>query len=201
MRFIGNKVNLLEMIYQAISVRNIKGNSVFDLFSGTKNVAKFFKKLNYLVYSSDLLFFSYILQRAYIENNQDLTFEKLLKVIDIKNYSMFASPLYIVVEYLNNLEPLEGFIYHNYTPEGTNNSEYQRMYYTGENGRIIDTIRQKIECWKKEDLITENEYYVLLACLIETVPFYANVSGVYAAFQKKWDPRALKKMKLRPIKK
>jgi adenine-specific DNA-methyltransferase len=31
------------------------------------------------------------------------------------------------------------------------------------------------------------------------VPFYANISGVYAAFQKKWDPRAVKKMILRPI--
>ena len=45
----------------------------------------------------------------------------------------------------------------------------------------------------------QNEYFVLLACLIETVPFYANISGVYAAFQKKWDPRAIKRLILRPI--
>ena len=35
--------------------------------------------------------------------------------------------------------------------------------------------------------------------MIETIPFYANISGVYAAFQKKWDPRAIKKMILRPV--
>lgn len=29
---------------------------------------------------------------------------------------------------------------------------------------------------------------------------FSNVSGVYSAFQKKWDPRALKKFLLKPIK-
>ena len=58
---------------------------------------------------------------------------------------------------------------------------------------------KKIELWKTKKIINENEYFILLACLIETVPFYANISGVYATFQKKWDKRAVKKMMLRPI--
>lgn len=49
-------------------------------------------------------------------------------------------------------------------------------------------------------MITDLEYYILLACLIESVSFYANVAGVYAAFYKKWDPRAVKRFALRPIK-
>lgn len=48
----------------------------------------------------------------------------------------------------------------------------------------IDTIRQQIERWKNDNLLLGNEYYILLASLIETVSFYANVAGVYAAFQK-----------------
>jgi len=199
MRFIGNKENLVEKIYHIMRSKKIIGNSFFDFFAGTTNVGRFFKKLDYQVYSSDLLYFSYILQRAYIQNNQDLTFDKLLKTINIKSNSLFAMPLNLVVEYLNNLEISEGFIYQNYTPEGTINLDIPRMYYTGENGKIIDTIRQQIENWKKDDLLNENEYFALLACLIETVPFYANVSGVYAAFQKQWDPRAIKKIQLRPI--
>jgi len=199
MRFIGNKANIIGKIFQIISERNIKGNSIFDLFAGSTNVGRFFKKLNYQVYSSDLLFFSYILQRAYIQNNQDWTFDKLLKTLNIKSSTLFATPLNIVVEYLNNLEILEGFIYKNYTPAGTAKLDIPRMYYTSENGKIIDTIRQQIENWKNDELINENEYFTLLACLIETVPFYANVSGVYAAFQKQWDPRAVKKLQLRPI--
>lgn len=179
--------------------KNIQGNSFFDFFAGTTSVGRFFKKLNYQIYSSDLMYFSYVLQKAYLTNNQELNFEKLLSTINFQSTTLFASPLNIVVEYLNQIEPVEGFIFQNYTPCGTSELEIPRMYYSDENGKIIDAIRQKIESWKNGNLINENEYFILLACLIETVPFYANISGVYAAFQKKWDPRAVKKMILRPV--
>ncbi|MDI9535161.1 MAG: DNA adenine methylase [Bacteroidota bacterium] len=198
MRYIGNKENLLDKIYQAMQSKNIKGNSFFDFFSGTANVGKFFKKLNYQVYSSDLLYFSYVLQQAYIKNNEELYFEKLLNKLSFQSRSLFASPLYKVVEYLNQIEPINGFIAQNYTPSGTQHLEIPRMYFSDENGKIIVAIRQQIENWRIEKIISENEYFVLLACLVETVPFYANIAGVYAAFHKKWDPRAVKKMELRP---
>lgn len=199
MRYIGNKENLLDKIYQVMQSKNIQGNSFFDFFSGTTSVSRFFKKLDYKIYSSDLMFFSFVLQKAYIENNKVLNFEKLLSNINFQSKTLFASPLDIVIEYLNQIDPVEGFISQNYTPLGTTELEIPRMYYSNENGKIIDAIRQKIENWKTENLINENEYFVLLACLIETVPFYANISGVYAAFHKKWDPRAIKKMILRPV--
>jgi len=199
MRYIGNKENLLDKIHQVMQSKNIKGDSFFDFFAGTTSVSKFFKKLNYQIFSSDLLYFSYVLQKAYISNNQILNFEKVISEINFQSTSLLASPLHIVVEYLNQIAPVEGFISQNYTPYGTSGLEIPRMYYSDENGKIIDAIRQKIELWKTENLINENEYFILLACLIETVPFYANISGVYAAFQKKWDPRAVKKMILRPV--
>jgi adenine-specific DNA-methyltransferase len=199
MRYIGNKENLLDKIYQVMESKNIHGNSFFDFFAGTTSVSRFFKKLDYQIFSSDLMYFSYVLQKAYVENNQLLNFDKLLKQINFQSTSLFASPLHIVIEYLNQIKPVEGFISNNYTPYGTAELEIPRMYYSDENGKIIDAIRQKIELWKTENLINENEYFILLACLIETVPFYANISGVYAAFQKKWDPRAVKKIILRPI--
>jgi adenine-specific DNA-methyltransferase len=199
MRYIGNKENLLDKIQQVIKNKNINGSSIFDFFSGTANVGKSFKKLNYQVFSSDLLYFSYVLQRAYIENNEELKFEKLLDKIKFKSKALFANPLTIIVEYLNQIEQKHGFISKNYTPYGTQHLDIPRMYFSEENGKIIDSIRSQIEYWKMDNLINENEYYVLLACLIETVPFYANIAGVYAAFQKKWDPRATKRMILRPI--
>ena len=71
------------------------------------------------------------------------------------------------------------------------------MYFTDENGMKIDAIRTKIQNWKDEDIITEDEFYILLTSLIETIPFVANISGNYAAYLKDWDPRALKPIKLR----
>jgi adenine-specific DNA-methyltransferase len=135
MRYIGNKENLLDKIYNVMICREIRGNTFFDFFSGTTNVARFFKKKGFQVFSSDLLYFSYVLQKAYIANNQELTFDKLLKNIVSQTNSLFATPLQRVVEYLNQIPDKQGFIYKNYTPAGN------RMYYSEENGLRIDAIR------------------------------------------------------------
>ena len=200
MRFIGNKEKLLERIYQAVLSINIKDGVFCDFFSGTSNVGRFFKEKGFEIISSDLLYFSYVLQKAYISNNTEPKFTKLLKTITPPKNSLFSSPFESVKNYLNNLKGINGFIYKNYTEEGTKNQQYKRKYFTTKNAKKIDAIRTKIEEWKQKKLINENEYFVLLASLIESVPFYANISGVYAAFLKKYDPRALKSFEVRPIK-
>ena len=200
MRYIGNKENILDKIYSILTENGVEGDSFFDFFSGTTSVARYYKKLGYRVFSSDFLYLSFCLQKAYIENNREPLFGRLLPtLLSVRCASFFASPLEQVVAYLNTISPVEGFIYKNYTPEGTAALDRPRMYFSSENGKVIDAIRIQIEKWKIEDLITDSEYYILLACLIETVSFYANVAGVYAAFQKKWDPRAVKPLTLRPI--
>ena len=200
MRYIGNKENILDKIYSILTENGVEGDSFFDFFSGTTSVARYYKKLGYRVFSSDFLYLTFCLQKAYIENNREPLFERLLPtLLSVRCASFFASPLEQVVAYLNTISPVKGFIYKNYTPEGTAALDRPRMYFSSENGKVIDAIRIQIEKWKIEDLITDSEYYILLACLIETVSFYANVAGVYAAFQKKWDPRAVKPLTLRPI--
>lgn len=200
MRYIGNKENILDKIYSILTENGVEGDSFFDFFSGTTSVARYYKKLGYRVFGSDFLYLSFCLQKAYIENNREPLFERLLPtLLSVRCASFFASPLEQVVAYLNTISPVKGFIYKNYTPEGTTALDRPRMYFSSENGKVIDAIRIQIEKWKIEDLITDSEYYILLACLIETVSFYANVAGVYAAFQKKWDPRAVKPLTLRPI--
>lgn len=179
--------------------KNIKGNSFFDFFAGSGSVSRYFKKMDYQVFSSDLLYFSYVLQRAYVVNNDEPKFKKLLKKIKVKSNLLISSPLLLVIQHLNQIEPTKGFIYKNYTPAGTSKLKQPRMYFSDENGEIIDAIRQQIEDWNIAGLINENEYYILITCLIETVPYYANITGVFGAFQKKWDARAVKKLVLRPI--
>ena len=99
MRFIGNKENLIDKIYQIIVDKQIKGNSIFDFFSGTARVGVFFKNKDFKVFSSDLLYFSYVLQQAYIVNNKELEFKKLLPYINNINLLDFSAPLTKVVEY------------------------------------------------------------------------------------------------------
>ena len=201
MRYIGNKENIIQRIYGILNANGVNGKSFFDFCSGTASVAKFYKKENYRVYSSDVMYMSYCLQRAYIENNYSPEFQSLLPYLSRGKVmqTLFSTPLEIVLSYLDTLEPVDGFIFKNYSPEGSKELSVPRMYFTGENAGKIDAVRERIEEWKKNCLITESEYYILLACLLETVSFYSNVAGVYAAFHEKWDPRAIKKLQLRPI--
>jgi adenine-specific DNA-methyltransferase len=168
-------------------------------FSGTTNVARFFKKKGCKVFSSDILYFSYCLQYAYIKNNKEPVFKKLLPKLQIKQDKLIYSTLDIVVKYLNAVKQVEGFIYNNYSPAGTRYLATPRIYFSDDNAKKIDAVRLQIENWKTKKLLTKEEYFILLSCLIESVSFYSNVSGVYAAFQKKWDKRALKPFVLRSI--
>lgn len=199
MRFIGNKESLLDKIYLALEQKNVSGKTFFDFFSGTASVAKFFKRKGYSVISCDFLYLSYCLQRAYIVNNSEPKFAQIIPEIAKAEKVLLESPLDIVLAYLNKLEPVSGFIYNNYSVGGTKDLKIPRMYLSDANAQKIDAIRIQIEKWKSKNLLTDDEYYILLACLIESVGLFANISGVYAAFNKKWDPRALKPFIIKPI--
>src|SRR4051812_46887525 len=124
MRFIGNKEKLLNNIYQTVTSTGIKGGLFCDFFSGTSNVGRFFKQKGFQIISSDLLYSSFVLQKAYIENNDEPKFDKLLKKIKPEKSTLFSKPLDSVLEHLNNLKGIKGFIYKNYTEEGTANRKF-----------------------------------------------------------------------------
>jgi adenine-specific DNA-methyltransferase len=72
------------------------------------------------------------------------------------------------------------------------------MYFTDENALRCDAIRTKIESWKDEKKISENEYYFLLATLLENIDKVANTASVYGAFLKNFKKSALKPLTLAP---
>jgi len=187
LRFIGSKIQLLEKIKE-VTDRHAPNAEIFcDIFSGSSAVARYFKQW-FQIYSNDLLYFSYCLQMATIENDEYPRFEGLKKVIGMD------SPL----DYLNGLSDKEmeilpqelRFFQNNYSPKGG------RMYITDSNALRIDFARNTIEKWKNNGFLTELEYYYLVACVIEGIPFVSNISGTYGAFHKHWDKRASKKFEL-----
>lgn len=187
MRYIGSKVNLLEEIEIFIK-ENVNDDSyVFtDLFSGTGSVAEYFKK-DYRINSNDFLYFSYVLQQAKIVNNSVPEFKGLKQIGIEEPFSYLENAKFIIDETY--------FITKNYSPY----NESERMYLSIENASRIDFIRQSIDKWKSQGLITESEFYYLLAILIEAVPYISNISGTYGAYLKHWDKRALGKITLSPI--
>ena len=181
MRFIGGKTQLLQDIDTIINENTVGNERVFcDIFSGTGSVARYFKP-KYEVVSNDLLHFSYVIQKATVENNSAPMFGKLAKI-------GIADPIKFLEETDISKSEQKFFIADNYAP----NENCERMYITKSNAERVDFIRNTIEAWSKTGLIDEVEYYFLLASLIEGVPFVSNITGTYGAYLKKWDKRALK---------
>ncbi len=199
MNYIWSKKSLLDFLYNSITSVVERKDFVFsDLFAWTWIVWRYFKEKWHQVIANDLQYYSFVLNKNYIENHKILPFYGLEKEIP----ELFTADLHhtqqIVLDYLNNLEPKEGFIYKNYSPEWTKWKEFERMYFTDENAKKCDAIRMKIEEWKNENKITENEYYFLLASLLESIDKVANTASVYGAFLKKFKKSALKPLILEP---
>ena len=191
MNYIGSKFSILDFIDDTIDdfVKPQNNNMVLcDIFSGTASVGKYFKKKGYTIIANDIEYYSYITAKHFIENNRDITFKKL------KDYGIED-----VFEYLNNLEGKEGFIYKNYSIGGTKGKKFERQYFSDFNALKIDAIRMGIEEWKEKKLLDDNEYYFLIASLIESADKVANTASVYEAFLKKLKKSAAKELVLEPV--
>lgn len=199
MNYIWSKKSLLEFIERAISkVVSEKDYKFSDLFAWTWIVWRYFKEKWHKVIANDMQYYSYVLNRHYIWNHTDLYFSNLLTEIPellTWNVNTYKE---IVCEYLNNLAPKKWFIYKNYSVWWTKWEEFERMYFSDENAMKCDAIRTKIESWKKEDKISEDEYYFLKASLLESTDKVANTASVYGAFLKKLKISALKPLLLKP---
>jgi adenine-specific DNA-methyltransferase len=178
MNYIGSKHKLSGFIKTTVYdvVGNNLSDKVFcDLFAGTGIVGRNFKPEVKQVIANDFEFYSYVLIKNYIKNN---------KVIESAE------------ELINELDQLPvietGFVFQNYCM----GSGSERQYFSDENGKKIDTLRQKISEWQKSNKINENEYYFLLASLLESADKVANTASVYGAFLKQIKKSADKKLKL-----
>jgi adenine-specific DNA-methyltransferase len=176
MNYIGSKLKLSNFIKTEIqSVVDNKDKIFCDLFAGTGAVGKLFKPNSKKVIANDSEYYSFVLNRNYIGNSKKLDWHKR-------------------IDKLNQLEEVEGFIYKNYCF----GSGSKRLYFSDENGKKIDAIRQRIRTWKENKEITDNEYYYLLASLLEKADAVANTASVYGAFLKKLKKSALKPLWLKP---
>ena len=178
MNYIGSKFKLLNFITQSVNevVGDDLSQKIFcDLFAGTGIVGRNFKPNVKKIISNDFEYYSYVLNKNYIENHRMFDFKEL-------------------IEELNFLEGKEGFIFNQYSQNGI----AQRMYFSENNGKKIDAIRQKIEFWYKNKIIIPKVYYFLLASLLESADKVANTASVYGAFLKHIKKAAQKELILKP---
>lgn len=178
MNYIGSKHKLSEFIKQSIYEvvgENLSDKIFCDLFAGTGIIGRNFKTEVKQVISNDFEYYSYVLNRNYIGNSEKFEYQHL-------------------IDELNDIEPIEAFIFNEYSENG----EAQRQYFSENNGKKIDAVRQKIESWKKGNHITDDQYYFLLASLLESADKVANTASVYGAFLKHIKKSAQKKLIIEP---
>lgn len=179
MNYIGSKNKLIPFIMD--NVQDVVGSDLSrltfcDLFAGTGIVGRNFKTLVHKVISNDLEYYSYVLNRNYIGNHLAIPKESDL------------------LKELNEILPLEGFIYKNYC----SGDKTERQYFSDLNGKKIDAIRVQIETWKNKGQVDESTYFFLLATLLESADKVANTASVYGAYLKKLKKSAQKEMVLLP---
>ena len=145
------------------------------MFAGTGAIARSFKTESKKIIANDIEFYSYVLNQNYIGNHEEIEWREF-------------------IDELNSLKGVEGFIYKNYC----SGSGSGRQYFSDENGKRIDAIRQKIESWKNDRRINENQYFFLLTSLLENADAVANTASVYGAYLKHLKKSAQKTLTLKP---
>lgn len=175
MNYIGSKAKLLPFIHTTIEafVGHDLSSKVFcDLFAGSGIVGSSFAQKGCTILSNDLEYYSYVLNQA------------LLQTGALNGASKIMTSL-------NELPPQEGLIYHNYC-QGSGSG---RNYFSDENGKKIDALRQGIEAYKKD----EKCYFFLLASLLLSADKVANTASVYSAFLKHLKPLAQVSLSFEPL--
>ena len=198
MNYIGRKYSLRDFLEEGI-LKNINADcKVFcDVFAGTGVVGTHFKQKGFKIIANDIQYYAYCLNRALVGINRIPSFSGVLDDLVPTTRSCDATDT--VLEYLNTLNGKSGFIYRNYCPGGTEETEFKRQYFSDENGRRCDAIRMQIEDWWQADKLTEDEYFYLLASLIDAADRVANTASVYGAFLKHIKKSAMKPLQLKRL--
>ncbi len=144
---------------------------IFDVFSGSGIVSRFFKQYSKILYTNDLEDYCYTINKCYLSNKSN---------IDLYNYNYWY-------DHLNNLltqNPLkkDGFIARLYSPKDDNDIQIgERVFYTRRNAEYIDTARQYIESLPHEIKP------LFLGPLLYEASTKNNTSGVFKGFYKNSD--------------
>jgi adenine-specific DNA-methyltransferase len=168
--YIGNKRSLLRFIGGGVQIvqRRLGKTSLamFDVFSGSGIVSRYFKQYAGMLISNDLEKYAALINDCYLSNENETDLRKL------REYYRE-----ITAQTEKGLHP--GMITELYAPRDENNIRPgERVFYTPGNAMYIDTVRTLID-----DIPPQYRKY-FLAPLLSEASIHANTSGVFKGFYK-----------------
>jgi adenine-specific DNA-methyltransferase len=169
--YIGNKRSLLDFIGRGVREVQKRLNktklSMFDVFSGSGIVARYFKQYSEILLVNDLEKYSALINQCYLSN---------AGALDMAGLEDLYKGL---LENLTEEKLRRGMIAGLYAPADDNNIKAgERVFYTARNAMYIDTARQLI------DGIPLDYQKYFLAPLLSEASIHANTSGVFKGFYK-----------------
>ena len=183
LNYIGSKYKLLDWIDAAILEctcwLNFEGKTAADLFSGTGIVAHHYRDKGATVISNDAELYSSIIAEAF---TRSIYTEFCSTFIERINRELGA-------KIYESLEP--GFVTLHYSPHGEND----RMFFTVDNARRIDYVREQIDAGAVDPVDKAH----LLASLLISADAVSNVPAVYGCYLKNFKTKATKAFCLEPV--
>ncbi|GHU68853.1 restriction endonuclease subunit M [Spirochaetia bacterium] len=169
--YIGNKRSLLNFIRGGVKKVQERLNknklSIFDVFSGSGIVARYFKQFAELLIVNDLEKYSTVINQCYLSNRRELNLLQLKEYYDE------------LISRLNDADLKRGIISDLYAPGDDKDIQPgERIFYTARNAGYIDTARQLIE------KIPDAYQRYFLGPLLSEASIHANTSGVFKGFYK-----------------
>ena len=169
--YIGNKRSLLAFITKGINIVRAKLHkdklNLFDVFSGSGIVSRYFKQYAKTLFVNDLERYSKIINECYLTNVSEIDLEKIKEIHRRLIAAVLKKPL------------KSGIITELYAPKDDGNIQHgERVFYTRRNAMYIDTIRKLI------DEIDSEKQKFFLAPLLTEASIHSNTSGVFKGFHK-----------------
>lgn len=195
-RYIGSKDRLAQVIIDEIRELCPNAKSVIDLMAGTGLFSLALRKRGFRVIASDVMTYSFHHLMVNLRINHAPDFKRLKDVVGDSD-NMYRS----VLDYLNHIQPQNGFFVKEYSPGGSPAVNCTpRMYFTTENAAKIDALRGVIKEWHENQLTTDLEHSLLLHDLLMATNDIANIAGTYGHYLSHFVKRATDPIMLSPSK-
>lgn len=176
-RYIGSKARIADEIIEYI---DYNGEGYFiDAFSGTGIVAQKAANKGWKVKVNDMMKNAVVMTVAGLMSEDDIQLN-------------FVGGYEACIDYLNSLKPEKGYFWRVYSPASSKFENVERKYFTEKNASKIDAIVNQIHLWNKQGIITEYEFFTLMADVIIATNNVANIAGTYGCFLSKWTKQSEK---------
>jgi len=187
-RYIGNKTRLLPILIDAFQHVVKRGATIADIMCGTGAVSEAMRRGEYRVIASDIMTYATHHARVRLLLSE---FPKF-KNSKLDGYSG-------VLNYLNQVNPIRGVFFKEYSPDGTpSNGGQPRKYFTGYNAGMIDAITSQLNRWQAENVTSQLENSLLRHDLILAANRVANIAGTYGHHRSKWGAATQAPLAMRP---